>query len=138
MDYTNKLIKSIKKYDHEELESILRKIDGKQVKLNMNWVLGTAESYMNIRAVSSLNLFIRENNISIQQMEVIKSIYETDCSRCEIPDGWCVTWSDFDGEIKREYCTKYGKIFDKKYKTDAIEYTNNYNNDDLYLMFNEE
>ena len=91
----------------------------------MNWVLGTAESFMDIRAVASLNLFIRENNIRIQPMEVIKRIYNADCSR-RIPPGWCVIWSDFDGEIKREYVNKYGKIFSKKYFYDD-ELINLYN-----------
>lgn len=75
---------------------------------------GCAISANNIQIISLLNLFVRENNIKINKLNVIEEIYYADF-RYEYDKkklyGFRIELGSFNNKIQQEYICKYWSMF---------------------------
>jgi hypothetical protein len=105
-------IEELKKYlDHNIF------LERRTVKDIIETFYGSAISANNIQIISLLNLFVRENNISINKFNVITEIYYADF-RYEYDKqlklyGCRIELGTFSDKIQEEYIHKYWSIFKK-------------------------
>ena len=76
---------------------------------------GAALACGNAPVVSVLNLFVRENNIIVDKISILKDIYYANCrlSSNRRPN-CCLNFCSFDGAIQEQYENRYLHMFAKK------------------------
>ena len=81
----NNLFKIAEKLDYNAIEKILLFNYNDVVKNNelIEYIYGTALFHANIRIISLINLFVKENNIIINQNNILKNIYYAKNKYCQ-------------------------------------------------------
>lgn len=106
----NKNIKILNDYLEANLEDMISK------PWKIETLYGSAISANNILMISTINLFVRENNIKINKSDVLEQIYYADC-RTEhskfYKQGCLISFLDYrtNDKIQCEYIQKYWSMF---------------------------
>lgn len=95
-----------------QLEKFLDKSKLNQYQIER--LIGASIAENNHIATSLLNLYREENNITIEKVNVLESIYWANCRKISRANGihTHINWSSFNSELESEYAYIYAEIFE--------------------------